>query len=378
MKERILVTGGAGFIGSHLVDALIEAGHFVRILDNLEPQVHGSLREQGQRPEYLNPEAEFILGDIRDEEVVARAILGIDVIYHEAARVGIGQSMYDIRRFTDVNANGTAVLLEAVVNARQRPRKMIVASSMSLYGEGAYHCPVHGTVYPELRQEAQLQQRDWEMYCPAPGCEQYAAPIGTREDKPLHPTSIYAINKRDHEEMFLTIGRAYHIPTVALRYFNVYGTRQALSNPYTGVAAIFSGRLLNGNAPVIYEDGCQSRDFTHVSDIVQANLLVKDHAQADYGVFNVGTGRATSILDVANALINHMGLDIAPEVVQKFRAGDIRHCIADIEHLAGLGYSSKVRFMDGIAGLVDWVSSQTAKDSFDQARQELIKKGLAV
>ncbi len=330
MKERILVTGGAGFIGSHLVDALIEVGNFVRVLDNLEPQVHAGLREQGRKPDYLNPEAEFILGDVRDPEIVRKALESINVVYHEAALVGVGQSMYDLRRYTDVNVNGTAVLLEAIINAKQRPRKMIVASSMSIYGEGAYECPLHGKVYPRLRPEGQLQQHDWEMVCPTLGCEELVRPIPTDEDKPLAPTSIYAITKRDQEEMFLAVGQAYHIPSVALRYFNTYGTRQALSNPYTGVAAIFSGRLLNGKPPVIFEDGLQQRDFTHVSDIVQANLIAKDNPEADYGAFNVGTGQPRTILDIANALIQHLGLGLVPEVVEKFRAGDIRHCYGDI------------------------------------------------
>jgi dTDP-L-rhamnose 4-epimerase len=383
MTERILVTGGAGFIGSHLVDALLQAGHTVRVLDNLEPQVHGDLRQQNRWPGYCNPEAEYILGDIRDFQVVERALQGIDVVFHEAALVGVGQSMYEIARYTDVNANGAAALLQAIVNAKARPRKLIVASSMSIYGEGAYACPAHGRVYPKLRENEQLQARDWEMRCPAAGCKLDAEggrvkAIPTDEEKPLFPTSIYAINKRDHEEMFLAVGRAYNIPTVALRYFNVYGTRQALSNPYTGVAAIFSGRLLNSNPPVIFEDGLQSRDFTHVSDIVQANLLVMDEPAADYGIFNVGTGRSLTILDVAQALIAHMRVDVAPEIVEKFRAGDIRHCYGDISRLQALGYRPTVRFEDGISELVGWVQVQTAADSFEQARKDLLTRGLAV
>jgi dTDP-L-rhamnose 4-epimerase len=377
MKERILVTGGAGFIGSHLVDALLEAGNSVRVLDNLEPQVHGGLREQGCKPDYLNPEAEFILGDIRDANTVAGALKDIDVVYHEAALVGVGQSMYDLRRYTDVNVNGTAVLLEAVIAGNQHPRKLIVASSMSIYGEGAYECPVHGQVHPYPRPDVQLKQHDWEMVCPAPGCEEHVGSIPTNEDKPLAPTSIYAINKRDQEEMFLAVGHAYHIPAVALRYFNTYGIRQALSNPYTGVAAIFSGRLLNGKPPVVFEDGGQRRDFTHVSDIVQANLIAKDQEEADYGVFNVGTGQPRSILEIANALTRYMGLELVPEVVEAFRAGDIRHCYGDIQRLKGLGYAPRVRFEDGLAGLVEWVRQQTAEDSFEDARQELVAKGLA-
>jgi dTDP-L-rhamnose 4-epimerase len=347
------------------------------VLDNLEQQVHGGLREEGRWPEYCSPEAEYMLGDIRDAAAVEKALEGIDVVFHEAALVGVGQSMYDITRYTDTNTRGAAVLLQTIVNAKRRPRKMIVASSMSIYGEGAYNCPVHGRVFPKLREHSQLAARDWELYCPLPGCEESVLPCPTDEDKLLYPTSVYAINKRDHEEMFLAVGRAYDIPAVALRYFNVYGTRQALSNPYTGVAAIFSGRLLNGHAPVIFEDGRQSRDFTHVSDIVQANLVVMQNSAAGWGVFNVGTGRALTILDMANALIAHLNFPQPAEVVEKFRAGDIRHCYADICRLLNLGYAPRVRFEDGVAGLVEWVRSQNAADSFEKARAELVNRGLA-
>jgi dTDP-L-rhamnose 4-epimerase len=267
--------------------------------------------------------------------------------------------------------------------AKARPRKLIVASSMSIYGEGAYSCPAHGVVYPRLRPVEQLAQREWELRCPMPGCPQAVDPVPTSEDKPLHPTSIYAVNKRDHEEMFLAVGHAYSLPTVALRYFNTYGTRQALSNPYTGVAAIFSGRLLSGKAPVIYEDGLQQRDFTHVSDIVQANLLAMHNPAADYGTFNVGTGRALTILDVARALIAHLpqAAGIVPEVTGQFRAGDIRHCSADISKLKNLGYKPKVSFEQGIAGLVEWVQSQSPpveRDKFERVQQELSERGLKV
>jgi dTDP-L-rhamnose 4-epimerase len=284
--------------------------------------------------------------------------------------------MYDIARYTDVNTNGAAVLLQAIVNSHQRPRKLIVASSMSIYGEGAYECPQHGPVYPKLREEVQLAAHDWELYCPTAGCKEHVIPRSTGEDKTLYPTSIYAINKRDHEEMFLAVGCSYNIPTVALRYFNVYGARQALSNPYTGVAAIFSSRLLNGNPPVIFEDGCQSRDFTHVSDIVQANLIAMHCMQADGGVYNVGTGRALTVLDMATALAGYMHMDCQPEIAEKFRAGDIRHCFADIRRIQSLGYRPRVQFEEGIAELVEWVSSQQPADHFEQAHRELASRGL--
>jgi len=371
---RILVTGGAGFIGSHLVDALLAAGHGVRVLDALDPQVHGGLRERGEWPSYLAKECEKVLGDVRDRDTLRRALDGIEVLYHQASAVGVGQSMYEIERYVDANTRGTAVLLDVLANERHTVHKLIVASSMSIYGEGAYRCPAHGTVYPQLRPESQLDARSWEMKCPL--CHEAVAPLSTAEDKPLYPTSIYAITKRDQEEMCLVVGRAYGIPTVALRYFNVYGPRQALSNPYTGVAAIFSGRLLNDQPPLIYEDGQQSRDFTHVSDIVQANMLALERDEMAYGAYNVGTGRPLTIFDVAEALIEELGSTQRPEIAQQYRAGDIRHCYADIGRLAAFGYRPKVRFEEGVAELTEWVRSQSAEDAFSEARRELDERGL--
>ena len=393
MSETILVTGGAGFIGSHLVDALLAQGRRVWVFDNLEPQVHGGLREQGRWPDYCNPEAEYILGDVRDRTALHKAIRDVDVIFHLAAMVGVGQSMYQVERYMDVNTRGTAVLLDILANdegVRSRVRKLIVASSMSIYGEGTYECPAHGVVYPKLRSESQLAAGDWELHCPIVNtgingngvkpatCNLLLRPLPTGEDKPLHPTSIYAISKKDQEEMCLAIGRAYGIPAVALRYFNVYGPRQALNNPYTGVAAIFSSRLLNGNPPLIYEDGRQRRDFVHVSDIVQANLLVMSQPDADYKTLNVGTGGALTILEVAEMLGRYLDGRTKPEISEQYRVGDIRHCFPNISRLAALGYRPQVQFEDGLAELVGWVRQQTAMDSFEQARRELEGRGLAV
>ncbi len=385
MQENVLVTGGAGFIGSFIVDALLAAGHRVRVLDNLEPQVHGGLRAAGAWPAYCSPGAEYVLGDVRDRHALQTALRDVDVVFHQAAMVGVGQSMYQVERYVDVNTRGTALLLDILANEsaiRQRVRKLVVASSMSIYGEGKYACPTHGVVYPRMRPAEQLAVRDWEMRCPQ--CGQHCQALPTDEDKPLHSTSIYAIAKKDQEEMCLTIGRAYSIPTVALRYFNVYGPRQALSNPYTGVAAIFSSRLLNGRPPVIYEDGAQCRDFVHVTDIARANLLAMQCAGMDYGAFNVGTGRRLAIRDIADALTAHLfqaagrGGAPQPEIQQKFRAGDIRHCFADIQRIAGWGFAPQVRFEDGVAELVEWVRRQTAEDGFERARQELAQRGLAL
>ncbi|NOZ05155.1 MAG: SDR family NAD(P)-dependent oxidoreductase [Chloroflexi bacterium] len=373
MPENILITGGAGFIGSHIADALIERGHQVRVLDALVPQVH----EVRERPTYLNPKAELVVADVCDRDAVRHALDGVDVLFHEAAAVGVGQSMYEIQHYVEANTLGGAILLDVLANEDHTVRKVIVASSMSIYGEGAYRCLECGPVFPRLREGPQLSAREWEMRCPE--CGQEVVPEPTPEDKPLAPTSVYAVTKRDHEEMFLCVGQAYGIPAVALRYFNVYGPRQALSNPYTGVAAIFSSRLLNDNPPVIYEDGLQSRDFVHVSDIVQANLLAMERPEADYQAFNVGTGYVTTVLDVARLLSKSLGKDIAPRIEGRFRQGDIRHCFADISKIRReLGYEPQVRFREGVPELVNWVRQQTAEDRFEQVEQELAAKSLVV
>jgi dTDP-L-rhamnose 4-epimerase len=369
---RVLVTGGAGFIGSHIVDLLLARGYDVTVFDNLDPQVHGP---DAPVPDYLHPDARFIRGDVRDREALARAVRDADVVYHEAAAVGVGQSMYEVARYVEVNTLGGAVLLDILANERHTVRKLIVASSMSIYGEGRYACATCGPVSPRLRPAAQLQAHAWEVNCPR--CGKPAEPHPTDEDKPLYPTSVYAVTKRDHEEMFLSVGRAYNIPTVALRYFNVYGPRQALSNPYTGVAAIFSGRLLNEAPPVIFEDGAQTRDFVHVSDIARANLLALESDRGDYEVFNVGTGRPVSIRQVAETLAGHLAPGIEPEIVGKFREGDIRHCYADIGRIQErLGYTPQVRFEDGMVELIGWVRTQRAADNYAAAARELERRGL--
>jgi dTDP-L-rhamnose 4-epimerase len=375
VTEKILVTGGGGFIGSFLVDALIEQGYDVRIYDALAPQVHGP---QQVVPEYLNPNAELTKADVRDRDALEKALQGVDVVYHLAAAVGVGQSMYQIQYYTDVNTLGGAVLLDLLANTKHQVRKVLVASSMSIYGEGKYECTDCGVVYPRLRTEAQLKARDWEMKCPHCGRDVRSVP--TDEDKPLYPTSIYAITKRDHEEMFLNTGLAYGIPAVALRFFNTYGPRQALSNPYTGIAAIFSGRLLNGQPPIIYEDGQQSRDITHVSDIVQGLLLAMDKPEADYQVFNLGTGVPTSVAEVAEMLSRQLtGGRVKSQILNQYRAGDIRHCYADLTKARRLlGFEPKITLEEGMGDLLAWVKEQTAIDRFDQVEKELAAKELVV
>lgn len=368
---NILVTGGAGFIGSHLVDALIERGHKVRIIDSIVEQVHGA-----NVPAHLNSSAEFIRADVNDAAAVAAALDGIDVVYHQAAEVGVGQSMYEIVRYVKANDLGTAVLLEEMIKRPAQFKKLIVASSMSIYGEGAYRCNTCSTtVNPFLRPNEQLAAHDWDFKCET--CGNMLETIGTTEEKPLFPTSVYAVSKQDQEQYCLAVGRAYKIPTVAFRYFNVYGTRQALSNPYTGVCAIFSSRLLNDQAPTIFEDGEQSRDFVHVSDIVRANLLAIETDGGDYQSMNIGTGRATSVKRIAELLAEGLRKDIAPVIVGKYREGDIRHCVADISKARKLlGYEPKVTLETGLAELLNWLGEQDADDKVEQATAELSQKGL--
>jgi dTDP-L-rhamnose 4-epimerase len=372
MAERVLVTGGAGFIGSHIVDALIERGHTVRVYDNLSPQVHGP---EAKIPAYLSSEAEFIKGDVRDIDGLRRALDGIDVVFHEAAAVGVGQSMYQIREYTEVNTLGVANLLELLAAGDHTVRKIVVASSMSIYGEGAYRHRDGRAVSPGLRPTAQLSEGRWEMLDPEDGSVLEAIP--TPESKPLQPTSVYAVNKRDHEEMVLCVGSAYGIEAVALRYFNAFGPRQALSNPYTGVMAIFSARLLNGAAPIIFEDGLQTRDFVHVSDIVRANLLAMERDTGPTAVFNVGTGRASAILEVSERLAKLLGVEVEPELTGQFRAGDIRSCVADVSHAREvLGYEPQVTLEQGLTDLITWVQGQSADDNVERAIEELRTRGL--
>jgi dTDP-L-rhamnose 4-epimerase len=370
-KLNVLVTGGAGFIGSHLVDALVERGHSVRILDSLVEQVHGD-----GAPAHINTQAEFVHADVCDSEAVARALEGIDVVYHQAAEVGVGQSMYEIVRYVKANDLGTAVLLEEMIKRPEQFKKLVVASSMSIYGDGAYYCEgCDKQVNPYLRGNEQLAAHEWNFKCDDCGGE--LETIGTNEAKPLFPTSVYAVSKQDQEQYCLAVGRAYKIPTVAFRYFNVYGTRQSLSNPYTGVCAIFSSRLLNDQAPTIFEDGEQSRDFVHVSDIVQANLLALETDKADYQTMNVGTGRATSVTSIAKMLAKGLGKEIDPIIVSKYREGDIRHCVADITKIRELlGYEPKVALEAGLEELLGWLADQEADDRVESATAELAQRSL--
>lgn len=371
MKKRVLITGGAGFIGSHLADELIEKGYEVRALDNLSEQVHGP---NAQRPEYLNPQVELIIGDVRDKKAVAEALQDVDAVFHFAAMVGVGQSMYQIKDYTDVNNVGTAVLLEALI---EHPvKKLVVASSMSIYGEGLYKTASGEYVHECDRRLEDLRNQKWEMYD-----EDNSAytPLPTPEYKKPNLSSVYALSKYDQERLCLITGKAYNIPTTALRFFNVYGTRQALSNPYTGVLAIFASRLLNNNAPLVFEDGMQKRDFVHVTDVARACRLALETPEADGEVINVGSGNQYTIVEIAEELAKVMGKDISAQLTAKYRVGDIRHCFADLTKAkALLGYEPQVRFDDGLSELAEWLEGQIAVDSVSKATEELASRGLTV
>ena len=372
--EKVLITGGAGFIGSHTVDLLIEKGYDVTILDNLEYQVH-----EGKIPEYLNKEAIFIKGDLKDKELIKKIIKDVDAIIHLASAVGVGQSMYQIEKYINYNTYGTALLLDILINEKNNVKKLIVASSMSIYGEGKYYCEkCNENKYPEIRSIEQLERKIWDPLCP--DCNNPLKPLPTDEDKPLMPTSIYAMSKRHQEEMCLLIGKIYGLPVTALRYFNVYGSRQALSNPYTGVCAIFLSRILNNKPPYIFEDGEQKRDFIHVKDIAKANLLALEKNSANYSKINIGTGKPISIKEIANLLIEIYGINVKPYISYRYRKGDVRHCFADISKAKNLlAFMPSISIKEGLIELTYWAKEHKwgAIDLFEKSLKELEERKLA-
>lgn len=372
MAQRVLITGGAGFIGSHLADELLALGHRVRVLDSLDEQVHGS---GCGRPDYLAPEVELVAGTVCDADAVATALQGVDAVVHLAARVGVGQSMYKVGDYVGTNDLGTAVLLQALI---ERPvERLVVASSMSVYGEGLY---VDGNGHPVVvgaRSVEQMRAGDWEH---AVAGREGVRPAATHEGVQPGLSSVYALSKYVQERLCLMIGETYGLPTVALRLFNCYGTRQALSNPYTGVLANFATRLLHGRAPLIFEDGLQRRDFVHVDDVVQAIRLALSSAAAAGHAINVASGVTSTVRDVAAALALAVGRpEIEPEITGRCRVGDIRHCFADITLARRLlGFEPRVRLSDGLAELADWLGRQIAEDRIAEMHRELAGRGLSV
>ncbi len=373
MKYRnILITGGAGFIGSHLTDYLISEGYHVRIMDNLHPQIHPS----GKPPEYLNTQTEFIRGDVVYRKEWEKALRNIDAVFHFAAAVGVGQSMYQIERYVKDNCLGSAIFLDILANTKHSIKKMIIAASMSSFGEGMYRCPkCNLTQQPELRKAGDMQKGIWEPFCK--NCKIQLKATPTDETARLQSPSVYAITKKCQEELFLSIGKAYRIPAVSLRFFNAYGPRQSLSNPYNGVAAIFLSRVKNGNAPVINEDGNQTRDFVHINDIVRVCEMVLTNEKANYEMFNVGSGIPITINEVARVVLNLNKSNIKPEVTGKFRGFDVRHCYADVTKLKKMvGWEPKIRFTEGMRDVFEWSKNEVALDLVDKAMSELEEKGL--
>lgn len=368
--KRILVTGGAGFIGSFLVDELVKKGHKVRIFDNLEEQVHG-----GKIPKYLNKKAEFIKGDVRDYDSFKTAIKNVDAVYHLAAAVGVAQSNYEIKKFVDVNVGGMANFLDILVNSKDKVKKVIINSSMTGLGEGNYACKKCGIVRPPLRGNAQMEKKKWEPICP--NCSGKVQASRTEEEAQEYPNGIYAITKKTQQDMLIHFGKLYDIPSVALRCFNIYGPRQSLSNPYTGVTAIFISRIKNKQNAYIYEDGLQSRDFVSVHDTVRALMLALENDSVNYQVLNLGSGVPTSIKEIAETVQDLLGEKDLVQVSGEFRKGDIRHCYADISKIQRLlDWEPEISLDQGLKELLEWSLNEEAEDGFAAAEKELREKAL--
>ncbi len=369
-KSYILVTGGAGFIGSFLVDKLIDLGYKVRILDNLEKQVH-----QDKIPSYLNKKAEFIKGDVGDYEVFEKALSNVDVVFHLAARVGVAQSNYEVKNYVDTNIGGMANLFDIVINKKIPVKKIIMTASMTSYGEGNYECGKCGIVKPELRSDEQMKKGRWELECP--NCDSLITPVATKEEASVNNNSIYALTKNTQEDLMMFLGKLYNIPVVSFRCFNVYGPRQSLSNPYTGVTAIFISRLKNNNQPVVYEDGMQTRDFVSVHDVVDALIIGMKKNEANFQIMNIGGGMAVSVKKIAEILSKLLKKNLQPKINGKFRKNDIRNCFADISKAKKiLGWYPNVNLEEGFKELIKWSEGQESLDNFDKAEKELRNKNL--
>lgn len=374
--SKVLITGGAGFIGSNLALALLKKGHSVRVLDNLSPQIHGENSNNSPLFRSIKDKVEFIKGDITDKENVRSALEGIEIIVHYAAETGTGQSMYAIKRYSDVNVGGTALLFDIIANNKTNIKKIIVASSRAVYGEGKYKCPIHSNIYPGSRSVEAMEKKDFEVHCPI--CGAVCSLIPTDESSVLSPSSIYGITKLTQEQMTLVMGQSLGISSIALRYQNVFGPGQSLSNPYTGILSIFSTRMLNGNPINIFEDGLESRDFVYIDDVVKATLAAVELEKKVVGVYNVGSGVATNVLKVANVISEKLEIDIPIQITGNFRIGDIRHNLADLSAAREiLGYSPSTSFENGIGKFIDWVKTEEVnQDKYEESILEMKSKGL--
>ncbi len=362
-----LVTGGAGLIGSHLSDLLLGEGYRVRILDNLEPQTH-----RAGKPAWVPEAAEFLHADMRDSEAVRAALEGVSLVFHQAA---YGGYMPEMAKYVDVNSLGTARLLETIRDENLLVEKVVVASSQAVYREGAALCAEHGLIFPETRPVGQLAAGEWAVRCPEPGCGRVTEPTSTPEEAPMGGETVYALTKVDQERLALLWGRQNGIPTVALRYSCTYGPRQSVFNPYTGVIAIFCTRLVNGQPPVLYEDGEQTRDFCYVGDIARANLLAATTDRLDGLPVNIGSGRATTIREVAGRVSASLGSSVEPVARGEFRPGEMRHLTSDISRAAAAGYEPQTDLETGIERYLEWIGSQgDVRDYFAEAEEVLRKK----
>jgi dTDP-L-rhamnose 4-epimerase len=371
--KNILITGGAGFIGSNLSLKLISKGYSVTVLDNLSPQIH---EEVSPLYNSIKDKVNFIHGSVLIYDNWKTALNNIDVVVHLAAETGTGQSMYEIEKYTDVNIKGTSIFLDILANEEHTVKKMIIASSRSIYGEGKYQCLEHGYVYPKDRIDSDMAKGDFSVKCPV--CNEDAELLATDESSKIHPSSIYGITKQVQEQMFLVMGKSLNIPAVAFRYQNVYGAGQSLSNPYTGILSIFSTRIKNGNDITIFEDGKESRDFVYIDDVVDATVLGIEKAEANYEVFNVGLGKAINVLTVANSLVKEYNSNSKIKISGNYRLGDIRDNYADLTRINDkLGFQPKVSFEEGISKFVKWVNEQDiSEDKYEKSISEMKSKGL--
>jgi len=371
---NVLITGGAGFIGTHLTQLAAEQNHRVRVLDNLSPQIHGTTPTFSKE---LLEHAECIYGDVRNRIDLEKCLDGIEVVIHLAAETGMGQSQYEIFRYFDVNVNGTALILDILANSKHQVNRIILSSSGRVYGDGPYICPKHGKIYPKPRSKDDTTRNGWNFYCPE--CSTLLTPSPCLETDILQPTSMYAVTKTTQEQMLHLFGTLYGLETVVLRYQNVYGRGQALRNPYTGVLSVFCTRLRNGLIPEVYEDGCPTRDFVHVSDVAASTMAAIQTPNLSHQTINVGSGIDVTILQTAEALIQAFGVSVKPQVTGMFRAGDVRNMVADLTLARTLlGYSPKIGLEEGVRDLVAWVLSEPAEqDRSLNALAELGRRGLA-
>lgn len=372
LRSSVLVTGGAGFIGSRLCQELYKLGYDVIVYDNLSEQVHGS---KGELPSNIKDKVQFIKGDIRDRELLKKVIAKVDMIVHLASETGVGQSMYLVEKYLDVIVRGTGVLWDVLTNEKNNVKKVVLSSSRAVYGEGSYQCINCGIVYPESRQEEALRKAQWGLKCPHCGEALLVCP--TDENALLKPVSIYAIGKRTQEDICMVMGKALKIPVSILRYQNVYGPGQSLNNPYTGILSIFTSKIKSGKCIQVYEDGNESRDFVHVNDVVQGTLRALESHKADYNIFNIGSGIRTTVLEIAQLITQYINPSLSPVITGKYRVGDIRHCYADISKAKNLlGYDPQVRIDQGIIDFLSWTDSESYSDLSETAERELEIRGL--